>query len=99
MEFDEFNDEEEEEEEEEEELEIPPEHEIIEHESEGIEEHDEFDEFEDEETTRDLVVPGEVLTTDTKNFIPGRGTLLTSDGSKIISLNIGLKQIKKSTCS
>ncbi|MHA1196039.1 MAG: hypothetical protein ACTSSM_08070 [Promethearchaeota archaeon] len=41
MEFDEFNDEEEEEEEEEEELEIPPEHEIIEHESEGIEEHDE----------------------------------------------------------
>jgi len=94
MEFDEFNDEEEEEEEEEE-LEIPPEHEIIEHDSEDIEEHDEFDEFEDEETTRDLVVPGEVLTTDTKNFIPGRGTLLTSDGSKIISLNIGLKQIKK----
>jgi exosome complex component RRP4 len=53
------------------------------------------DEFEDEETTRDLVVPGEVLTTDTSNFLPGRGTLLTKDRSKIISLNIGLKQTKK----
>ena len=53
------------------------------------------DEFEDEETTRDLVVPGEVLTTDTNNFLPGRGTLLTKDRSKIISLNIGLKQTKK----
>jgi exosome complex component RRP4 len=53
------------------------------------------DEFEDEETTRDLVVPGEVLTTDINNFLPGRGTLLTKDRSKIISLNIGLKQTKK----
>lgn len=53
------------------------------------------DEFEDEETTRDLVVPGEVLTTDVKNFLPGRGTLLTKDRTKIISLNIGLKQTKK----
>jgi exosome complex component RRP4 len=59
------------------------------------EELEDEDEFEDEETTRDLVVPGEVLTTDTKNFLPGRGTLLTKDRSKIISLNIGLKQTKK----
>lgn len=53
------------------------------------------DEFEDEETTRNLVVPGEILTTDTKTYLPGRGTLLTHDRSKIISLNIGLKQTKK----
>ncbi|MBY9017579.1 MAG: KH domain-containing protein [Candidatus Lokiarchaeota archaeon] len=53
------------------------------------------DEFEDEETTRNLVVPGEILTTDTKTFSPGRGTILTQDRSKIISLNIGLKQTKK----
>ena len=59
------------------------------------EELEDEDEFEDEETTRDLVVPGEVLTTDTNNFLPGRGTLLTKDRSKIISLNIGLKQTKK----
>jgi len=56
---------------------------------------EELDEFEDEETTRDLVVPGEVLTEDTKNFLPGRGTILNNEGDKIISLNIGLKQIKK----
>jgi exosome complex component RRP4 len=59
------------------------------------EELEDDDEFEDEETTRDLVVPGEVLTTDTNNFLPGRGTLLTKDRSKIISLNIGLKQTKR----
>ena len=52
------------------------------------EELEDEDEFEDEETTRDLVVPGEVLTTDTNNFLPGRGTLLTKDRSKIISLNL-----------
>lgn len=67
-------------------------------ESEELDDDDELeddDEFEDEETTRDLVVPGEVLTTDVKNFLPGRGTLLTKDRTKIISLNIGLKQTKK----
>ena len=53
------------------------------------------DEFEDEETTRELVVPGEILTTETDTYLPGRGTLLTKDRSKIISLNIGLKQMKK----
>lgn len=62
---------------------------------EELDELEDNDEFEDEETTRDLVVPGEVLTTDTKNFLPGRGTLLTKDRTKIISLNIGLKQTKK----
>jgi len=56
---------------------------------------EELDEFEDEETSRDLVVPGEVLTEDTENFLPGRGTILNKERNKIISLNIGLKQIKK----
>jgi len=58
-------------------------------------ESEELDEFEDEETSRDLVVPGEVLTEDIENFIPGRGTILNKERNKIISLNIGLKQIKK----
>ena len=53
------------------------------------------DEFDDEETSRDLVVPGEVLTEDAKNFLPGRGTIFNKDRTKIISLNIGLKQIKR----
>lgn len=53
------------------------------------------DEFEIEETSRELVVPGEVLSEDAKNFIPGRGTIFNKDRSKIISLSIGLKQIKK----
>lgn len=53
------------------------------------------DEFEDEETTRDLVVPGEVLTEDIKNYLPGRGTILNKEKTKIIALNIGLKQLKK----
>jgi len=56
---------------------------------------EEIDEFEDEETSRELVVPGEVLTEDTKNFLPGRGTIFNKDRTKIISLNIGLKQINK----
>jgi exosome complex component RRP4 len=53
------------------------------------------DDFEDEETTRDIVVPGEVLTEDVANYLPGRGTILNKEKNKIISLNIGLKQIKK----
>jgi len=56
---------------------------------------EEVDEYEDEETSRDVVVPGEVLTEDTKNFLPGRGTIFNKDRTKIISLNIGLKQIKR----
>ena len=57
---------------------------------------DEFEDFEDdEEAIRDVVVPGEVLTEDVKNFLPGRGTILNKEKTKIISLNIGLKQIKK----
>ncbi|MFX1256463.1 MAG: exosome complex RNA-binding protein Rrp4 [Promethearchaeota archaeon] len=51
--------------------------------------------FDDEEITRELVVPGEVLTEDTKNFIPGRGTILNKEKNKIISLFIGLKNINK----
>ncbi len=54
-----------------------------------------IDEFDDEETSRDLVVPGEILTEDTKNYLPGRGTIFNKDRSKIISLNIGLKQVKR----
>ncbi len=58
---------------------------------------EEFDDFEDEDedTSREVVVPGEVLTEDVKNFLPGRGTILNKERNKIISLNIGLKQIKK----
>ena len=59
------------------------------------EETEEIDEFDDEETSRELVVPGEVLTEETKNFLPGRGTIFNKDRTKIISLNIGLKQINK----
>ena len=55
----------------------------------------EEDDFEAEETTRELVVPGEVLTEDTKNFIPGRGTMLNRDKTKIMSLMLGLKSIKR----
>jgi len=54
-----------------------------------------FEDFGEEESSRDLVVPGEVLTEDTKNFLPGRGTILNKERNKIISLNIGLKQIRK----
>ncbi|MFW9987139.1 MAG: KH domain-containing protein, partial [Candidatus Odinarchaeota archaeon] len=56
----------------------------------------EFEDFEDdEEDIRDVVVPGEILTEDVKNYLPGRGTILNKEKNKIISLNIGLKQIKK----
>jgi len=58
-------------------------------------ESEELDEFEDEETSRDLVVPGEVLSEDIEHFLPGRGTILDKERTKIISLNIGLKQIKR----
>jgi exosome complex component RRP4 len=55
----------------------------------------EFEDFEADEDSRDLVVPGEVLTEETQKFLPGRGTILNKEKNKIISLNIGLKQIKK----
>jgi exosome complex component RRP4 len=56
---------------------------------------EDFEEFGDEEALREVVVPGELLTEDTKNFLPGRGTIYNSERTKIISLNIGLKQINK----
>jgi exosome complex component RRP4 len=56
---------------------------------------EDIDEFDDEDTSREVVVPGEVLTEDTKNFLPGRGTIFNKDRTKIISLNIGLKQIQR----
>jgi len=52
-------------------------------------------EFGGEDISREVVVPGEVLTEDTKNFLPGRGTIFNKERTKIISLNIGLKQINK----
>jgi hypothetical protein len=52
-------------------------------------------EFEGEDISREVVVPGEVLTEDIKKFLPGRGTILNKERTKIISLNIGLKQINK----
>ncbi|UCC19964.1 MAG: RNA-binding protein [Promethearchaeota archaeon] len=55
----------------------------------------EFEDFEDEEVIREVVVPGEALTEDVSNFLPGRGTILNKERNKIVSLNIGLKQIKK----
>jgi exosome complex component RRP4 len=58
-------------------------------------EFEDFEDVEDDQDSRDVVVPGEVLTEDTKDFLPGRGTIYNSDRSKIISLNIGLKQVKK----
>ncbi len=60
-----------------------------------VDEEAENEEFEEVDTSRDLVVPGEILTEDTKNFLPGRGTILNKERNKIISLNIGLKQIRK----
>ncbi|MHA1150238.1 MAG: exosome complex RNA-binding protein Rrp4 [Promethearchaeota archaeon] len=56
---------------------------------------EEDDAFEDEETLREIVVPGEILTEDVDNFIPGRGTILNKERTKIVSLHIGLKQIKR----
>jgi exosome complex component RRP4 len=67
----------------------------LEHEEEEAEEPEDDDEFEDEETTREIVVPGEVLTEDTENYIPGRGTILTKKRDKILSVMLGLKQIKR----
>jgi len=69
-------------------------HEDEESEDEESEDED-FEDFEEDDDSRDIVVPGEVLTEDVKNFLPGRGTVLNKEKNKIISLNIGLKQIKK----
>ncbi len=57
-------------------------------------EEDDFDE-EGDTSTREIVVPGEVLTDDTENFLPGRSAIFNKDKTKIISLSIGLKQIRK----
>ncbi len=55
----------------------------------------EQDKLVDEEIIRELVVPGEILSEDTTNFLPGRGTILNKEKDKIISLVIGLKNINK----
>jgi len=64
-------------------------------EEEVSEEYNNFEEEEEADTARELVVPGEILTDDIKNFIPGRGTIYSTDKKKIVSLHIGLKQISK----
>lgn len=56
---------------------------------------EEFEDFDEDQDSRDIVVPGEILSEDTQNFLPGRGTIYNNDRNKIISLNIGLKQVKK----
>lgn len=61
---------------------------------ENPEEGQEVDEFEDEETIREVVVPGEVLTEDLANYTPGRGTTFNKNRTQIVSLHIGLKQIR-----
>ena len=58
-------------------------------------EEEDYEEYGDEGSPREVVLPGEVLTEDTKNFLPGRGTIYNSKRTKITSLNIGLKQISK----
>ena len=58
------------------------------------EEYDEYDDDNDEDS-REIVVPGEVLTEEVNKFLPGRGTILNTEKNKIVSLNIGLKQIKR----
>jgi exosome complex component RRP4 len=52
------------------------------------------DEFEDEETSREIVAPGEILSEDLDTYSPGRGTILNKKRDKIISVLVGLKQIK-----
>jgi len=58
-----------------------------------IEEVEDFEE--DSDVTREIVVPGETLTEDVKNFYPGRSAIFNKDKTKIISLSIGLKQVRK----
>jgi len=58
-----------------------------------IQEEDDFEENID--NSREIVVPGETLSEDLENFLPGRGAILNKDKTKIISLSIGLKQIRK----
>jgi len=60
---------------------------------EEIEEVEDFEE--DADVTREIVVPGEILTDDVKNLYPGRGAIFNKEKTKIISLSIGLKQVRK----
>lgn len=60
---------------------------------EEIEEDEDFEE--DADITREIVVPGETLTEDVKNFYPGRGAIFNKEKTKIVSLSIGLKQVRK----
>ena len=47
------------------------------------------------ESAKEIVVPGETLTEDVNEFLPGRGAIFNKEKTKIISLSIGLKQIRK----
>jgi exosome complex component RRP4 len=52
------------------------------------------DDMEDNSEAREIVAPGEVLSTDVDTYKRGRGTILNKDGSKIISVLVGLKQVR-----
>ena len=55
-----------------------------------------IEDFEDvAESAKEIVVPGETLTEDVNEFMPGRGAIFNKEKTKIISLSIGLKQIRK----
>jgi len=61
-----------------------------------MEDEQEVEDFEEEgEVAREIVVPGETLTEDVKNFYPGRSAIFNKDKTKIVSLSIGLKQVRK----
>ena len=63
---------------------------------EEIEEIEEIEDFEESsDVTREIVVPGEILSEDIENFLPGRGAIINKYQKKIVSLSIGLKQIRK----
>ncbi|MFO8017164.1 MAG: exosome complex RNA-binding protein Rrp4 [Promethearchaeia archaeon] len=59
------------------------------------EDEEEYEDVDDEDDNlRDIVVPGETLTEDLDTYKPGRGTIINKTENKIISLYIGLKNIK-----
>ncbi|MGV9203859.1 MAG: exosome complex RNA-binding protein Rrp4, partial [Promethearchaeia archaeon] len=61
-------------------------------EEEDEEEYEDIDD--DDENLREIVVPGETLSEDLDTYKPGRGTIINKTENKIISLYIGLKDIK-----
>lgn len=83
-------------EDEEEEFEDEDQDEEYEDDEDDEDEDDEYDDYDedDDETLREIVVPGEILTEDLDTYKPGRGTIINKQKNRIISLYIGLKDIK-----